>query len=1180
MATFDDFYQTLHPDSRIRGKQFEKFVKWFLKTDPRWENQVKDIWLWEEHPLRSEWGPDCGVDLVFEHVNGECWAVQAKCFAPSNAIKKEDMNSFIAESIDSRFQKRLLVTTTNLIGPNVDRLLERHQVVRILLDDLVSANVEYPVSPQNYSNAKRKDPLTPRLHQKVAIKDVCQRLINEDRGQVLMACGTGKTLTALWIKEKLQAENVLVLLPSLSLLSQTLNEWHRASQEPFKWICVCSDKTVAKKDKTEDDWITNTSEIGLPVTSDIKDIQKFLKEEGQKIIFSTYQSSQLIVAVHKNLKIPDFDIIFADEAHRCAGKVSDAFGSVLDNTKIRSKKRLFLTATPRILTSQVKGQAKSKDIEVASMDDVSQFGDIFHKLNFSDAIKREPPLLSDYQVVVVGVDEPMINQSIMNRDLLTTDGKNVIDAEILAAMIALAKSIKTYKLKRLITFHGTVKKARHLSEEFVRVVNIIPSKDKPQEEIECDYVYGKMKSKIRNEKIQKLKNISNKQIKILSNARCLSEGVDVPVLDGIAFIDPKRSQVDIVQAVGRAIRLSKKKQPIGTIVIPVFLGDTASIEDEILASKFADVWKVILALKDQDDSLSEIIDTLRIQLGKKGELTKQDKKGLIKIIFDLPSRVNKSFVNSLTTILVKNASENWLEMYGKLEEYTIKHGEARPPIDKSALGNWVQKQRYWFLKNKLSKKRIELLNKLNGWIWEAYEAYWFEKYDLLKIYFEKYKHSNVRQDDGILGKWVQKQRTENNKNKLSNEKKILLNKLNFVWDAKDARWMMKYELLKEYSEKKGHANPPAREKIIGSWVSNLRSVYMRKKENRLRYGEENTLTNERIRLLECLPGWTWDPLENEWIKNYNQLEKELKSEVSFKFSNLPQDLASWTSRQISNFNNLSNERKNLLQKLENIGLRLETKSEYAQKEWVRSIEYFFQENNHLVIPKTSEFSNIANMIRGAYKKKTLHKSTLKRLKELEAVGWMWEPALEISLEKIEFLKEWCIKNDSLDPPRDLIIMGNNKTYINDPRKSELDRRKFNLGIFISQLKARYKYTKFESNPTYEKEFDGAINKQIRVMTDDEIIAVESIRVKDGFWYWEPFDGYLRVYKECFKRNIQIKQKTCIDFDLVRFRNIGRWIQTVHTANKRGTLHKYNFDKLKDLPGNHFQNLIFNEKIKP
>ena len=210
MATFDEFYQSLDPDSGIRGKQFEKFVKWFLKTDPEWQSQVEEVWLWDEYPDR--WGPDCGIDLVFNDQSGKTWAVQAKCFAPEGSIKKSDMDSFISAASDARFQGRVLVSSTDRIGPNADRILKTHHVVRVLLEDLRTSQIIFPTSPNDLSSGRNKDVRQPRPHQEEAINAVVEGLKTADRGQVLMACGTGKTLTSLWVKERLKSQQVLVLL--------------------------------------------------------------------------------------------------------------------------------------------------------------------------------------------------------------------------------------------------------------------------------------------------------------------------------------------------------------------------------------------------------------------------------------------------------------------------------------------------------------------------------------------------------------------------------------------------------------------------------------------------------------------------------------------------------------------------------------------------------------------------------------------------------------------------------------------------------------------------------------------------------------------------------------------------------------------------------------------------------
>lgn len=557
MATFDEFFATLdldeegnqQKDKSKKGVPFEGFVKWFLENDPIWSSKVEKVWLNEEQ--------DLGIDLFFLDKHGNKWAVQSKCYSPTTSITKKSIDSFISASPISKYYGRLLIASTNLIGDNANIILDENNVVRYLLNDFQTSSIDFPKSLKDLSKGKRKKIKNPRKHQKRAINAVIQELKTTNKGQVLMACGTGKTLTSLWIKEALKAKNVLVLLPSLSLLSQTLKEWNANASEPFKWICVCSDKTVAKKNKTKDEWITNTSEIGVPVTSETKEINNFLNEKGSKIIFSTYQSSHLIEQVHLNEKTHNFDLIFADEAHRCAGRVSDAYGCVLDEARIRGEKRLFLTATPRVLSNQIKSKANINDIEIASMDDTNIFGEILYQLKFSEAIKKE--ILSDYQVVVVGVDNEMIKEKIINRDFVTTDGEDLFDAETLASKIALTKAIKDFGLKRVITFHSRVEGAERFAQDLETILRFIPEKDLPEGVIQSDYVSGAMKTKERNEKIEKLKNLDKGEIRILTNARCLSEGVDLPILDAIAFIDPKQSQIDIIQSVGRAIRKSKKE---------------------------------------------------------------------------------------------------------------------------------------------------------------------------------------------------------------------------------------------------------------------------------------------------------------------------------------------------------------------------------------------------------------------------------------------------------------------------------------------------------------------------------------------------------------------------------------------------------------------------------------------
>jgi predicted helicase len=346
MATFKEFIESIQNDGND-GKAFEHFCKWFLLNDPYWKTQVDKAWLFSEWPDR--WGPDNGIDLIFKHKNGEMWAVQAKCYDAKHRVSKPDMDSFLTESNRAVINHRLLLASTNIIGPNAQRACvgQEKPVTLYLLKDFEAAQVEYPSHISELTSAKPKAKPVPDPHQTRAITDVVSKFGDHDRGQLIMACGTGKTFTTLWIKEALAAQTTLVLVPSLNLLSQTLNEWAFAAKDSFDVLCVCSDKTVGKRDKED----MALGEAPFSVTSDLSVISDFISNDGHKVIFCTYQSSDLIAEVQSDNSISPFDLVIADEAHRCSGKSDAAFSKVLDDEAIRATKRLFTTATPRLYSS-------------------------------------------------------------------------------------------------------------------------------------------------------------------------------------------------------------------------------------------------------------------------------------------------------------------------------------------------------------------------------------------------------------------------------------------------------------------------------------------------------------------------------------------------------------------------------------------------------------------------------------------------------------------------------------------------------------------------------------------------------------------------------------------------------------------------------------------------------------
>ncbi|MCP9803102.1 Helicase associated domain protein [Cyanobium sp. T1G-Tous] len=980
MATFDEFYRSLPDDSGKRGEFFEKvFVPWFLREDPEWSTKIQKIWLWDEYPDR--WGKDCGIDLVYEDRNGKHWAVQSKCVSPDREISKAEIDSFLSESNDPRIHGRLLIASTDGIGKNAMQVIERQekQVVCFLREHFRQSEVEFPSTALDLATGRRKDKRRPRPHQQEAIRNVVEGLKTQDRGQLLMACGTGKTLTSLWIKEELNAKRTLVLLPSLSLLSQTLREWTATSREEFNWICVCSDKSVAKQDKSVDDWIEHVTEVGVPVTSDPAEIRQFLSNNEEGIIFSTYQSCPLVTIAQQDTGIPSFDVVFADEAHRCAGKVSESFGCVLDSQKIRAQKRLFMTATPRVLSNQIKTKADAEDIEVASMDDENLFGTVLHRLNFSEAISKE--LLTDYRVVVIGVDDPEIQAQIIHRPLSATSNGVETDYETLANHISLAKAIREYDLQRVITFHGRVKGAKKFSEDHPAIVDWLPISSKTERAIQTGYVSGEMTSLERNNKIGRLRNLKDGEIGILSNARCLSEGVDVPTLDGIAFIDPRSSQVDIIQAVGRAIRKSEEKS-FGYIILPVYISSPDEIEEELFKSRFAVVWKVLLSLRSQDDTLDNQLDKLRIELGKRNNL-ESTFIDLGKIHIDLPKSVSNGMESALKALIVKSTTSAWFEKYGELLDYVEENGSSNIRASHSSLGEWVVYQRKQFRKYRLPQKECNLLSALPEWSWDPIEGAWQSMYLRVKEYSENRKLDEIPICHEYYS-WIGVQRSRYKQNKLKQEWCEKLTSLpGWQWDPREDEWRKRFNEAKGLCET--NANKDSKQNNY-QWANWQRLEYRKGK-----------LSEERISMLNSITGWSWNPEMDIWEKNY-RLTKENIEIYGFQAEAWSERrlLLEWLKNQFkrSNENELSEEQASKINRLNFPRIqRREASIEMPEP------SIYIDETGKLIIATKSHVSQVSeqiNIIEGKIKVliETLpHAWERKLLEEADSLDQIFKDAL-------------------------------------------------------------------------------------------------------------------------------------------------------------------------------------------
>ena len=904
MHSFLKLIETFDTDNHARGVQFEKLCKWLLENHPLYKSKLKQVWLWDDWPER--WGKDCGIDLVAEDVDGKTWAIQAKCYDPKYSVTKKDVDSFLSESTNTKIHHRLLIATTDGLGANAVGVIQRQHettpINQLMLSDLLEAPIDWPKSMDELLTATIKKAFTPKPYQQIAIDKVTQN--SDSRGQLIMACGTGKTLTGLWIAEELEANTTLVLLPSLLLLSKTLTEWLTHSKEPFNYLPVCSDDTVAK---SEDAISLSTSELSFPSTTDASEIADFVKNPGRKVIFSTYQSSERIAEAFKHSDLGPIDLIIADEAHRCAGKANSAYSTVLDNEQIPAVKRLFMTATPRIFQSSFKKKASDSGVEVVSMDDEAVFGPVLHKLSFGEAIKQD--LLTDYQVVVVGIDNPSYSAMITERALVRTNSDIQSDAQSFASHIGLAKAIKNYDLKRVISFHSRVSSARDFANKLPEVIDWMPSENKPDGELLTNHVSGAMPTNERNRNLQALGNITDDQRYILSNARCLSEGVDVPALDGVAFIDPRNSEIDIVQAVGRAIRLSEGKA-IGSIVIPVFIEDHEDPDEVLNSSPFKKVWAVVNALRSHDEGLGEELDQLRQAMGKRGTVGRSDK-----IIFDLPTTITHQFETALKTKIIESTSDSWEFWFGLLENYKEENGDclvSRGHLNGSGLklGQWVNNQRH---QAQLTAERIQRLNDLD-FIWDPHMALWEEGYNQLIIYKEKFGDclvpDNYNVSDFNLGSWVGTQRAK--VDMLTSDRINRLNALGFIWDPLKEQWEKGFRELVGYKKESGNCLVPRTYKTIsgfklGHWVGTQRTSI-------------DKLTPDRIHRLDALD-FIWDPIKHQWEKGFRELvgyKKEFgnclvprKYKAASEFH-----LGLWVENTRSRKNKLTSER---IQRLDAIG---------------------------------------------------------------------------------------------------------------------------------------------------------------------------------------------------------------------------------------------------------------------
>ena len=646
-------YRKLSFSEHDKGKRFERLMKAYLISDPTYANKFKKVWLWSEFPYRGDLGgSDTGIDLVALTFDGDYWAIQCKCFQEDAVIDKPAVDSFITTSGRSfkneelktvRFSHRLWISTTNKWGLNATEAIKNQNppFTRLNLSNLIEAPIDWEKLDKGiHGDASRTPKKSLYLHQKEALDKTHEHFKKFDRGKLILACGTGKTFNSLRIAENETNGKglILFLVPSIALLGQTLREWTSDAIEPINAICICSDPLISsRRNKNNDSDQYSIIDLALPASTNTKEILKQFNQirnkntNGMIVVFSTYQSIDVISKAQKELlknDFDEFDLIICDEAHRTTGVTlsnenESAFIKVHDNNFIKAKKRLYMTATPRLYSDDVKSKAAQSDVILCSMDDPKLYGDEIYRIGFGEAVERD--LLTDYKVLILTLNEndvpPAIQKIIANKDSeINSDDAgrligciNALSKQVLGDE-GILKKTDPDPMRRAVAFCQTIATSKKITSTFNDVtdlyINSLPeTKKENMVAVSSKHMDGTMSAPVRDELLTWLKaDTENNECKILTNVRCLSEGVDVPSLDSVLFLSARNSQIDVVQSVGRVMRKSPNKK-YGYIIIPVLV--PANIEaDKALDDnkRYKVVWTVLNALRAHDDRFNATIN--------------------------------------------------------------------------------------------------------------------------------------------------------------------------------------------------------------------------------------------------------------------------------------------------------------------------------------------------------------------------------------------------------------------------------------------------------------------------------------------------------------------------------------------------------------------------------------------
>lgn len=726
-------------------------------------------------------------------------------------------------------------------------------------------------NPRPAARPTRAKKLKLRAYQQAAV-DVIDS--TQQRALIVAACGTGKTLMAVHAVAKLldgQPGTVLVTFPTLGLLEQTYRNWQSEAPFPFSAIAVCS----AHLRDTED---IRSDELSIASTTSPQRLAEWhAGAAGTGVVFCTYQSLPVITAAHTQYQLPPWSVAVFDEAHRTAGLQGKSFAAALNETKVPAVHRLFYTATPKVHSGPRTRAGKPRRRTVASMDDPDLYGPQVFTLSAREAIDQG--ILSPFKVAVIAVSDRAVSAAL--KDLrtisLAAGDDHTARADHVAASIALTQAAADYQLSSVLAFHNTIAASIDFAATFRRIHALLADRGLTRDGRGASIVHidGTTKLRDRLAATQTLATPEAGQWNIVTNARALTEGINIPALDAVLFAEPRSSEVDVAQAVGRAIRKNPHHDRPALIVLAVTVDDSQDAETVIDVSEFRRTRQVLKALQTHDPSLSRDLAAVREQLNDPARDELADVKSDIldiRLPATLTKRMASQFFQAFSIHTVDAMTRQWEENYASAKEFAERHGHTNIPrgylssagID---IRQWAQHQRALYGRGRLLPDRIERLQTLPGWAWNIKEARWAEKFAALRTFAHTYGHpyppKSYRSPEGhLLGSWINNQRRAYQQGSMSAERQAYFEGLpGWAWDRPDTRWEDAYNQVATHIERTGHAHIPTK-LPLGQWIARQRQLF-----------SAGRLDDMRARRLAALPGWTWKQLDTQWDDNLAALIK-------------------------------------------------------------------------------------------------------------------------------------------------------------------------------------------------------------------------------------------------------------------------------------------------------------------